>query len=153
MPFRMARMVAAFGAAESLRYHAGWATKIGGETVNLSVPGEWHAYTLREPVGVVGQIVSLEFSVCDGGGQNRGSPLTVGCTVVLKPAEQTPLSTVRLGELILEAGFPPGVVNIVTGYGETAGRALVAHPGCPTRSRSPDRRRWERRSSGPARGT
>ncbi len=57
MPFRMARMVTAFGAAESLRYHAGWATKIGGETVNLSVPGEWHAYTLREPVGVVGQIV------------------------------------------------------------------------------------------------
>jgi phenylacetaldehyde dehydrogenase len=127
MPFRMARMVATFGAAESLRYHAGWATKIGGETINLSVPGEWHAYTLREPVGVVGQIVPWNFPLAMAVAKIAAA-LTVGCTVVLKPAEQTPLSTLRLGELILEAGFPPGVVNIVTGYGETAGRALVAHP-------------------------
>jgi phenylacetaldehyde dehydrogenase len=127
MPFRMARMVAAFGAAESLRYHAGWATKIGGETINLSAPGEWHAYTLREPVGVVGQIVPWNFPLAMAVAKIAAA-LTVGCTVVLKPAEQTPLSTVRLGELILEAGFPPGVVNIVTGFGETAGRALVAHP-------------------------
>lgn len=128
MPFRMARMVAAFGAAESLRYHAGWATKIGGETINLSVPGEWHAYTLREPVGVVGQIVPWNFPLAMAVAKIAPA-LAVGCTVVLKPAEQTPLSTVRLGELILEAGIPSGVVNIVTGYGETAGRALVAHPG------------------------
>jgi phenylacetaldehyde dehydrogenase len=128
MPFRMARMVVTFGAAESLRYHAGWATKIGGETVNLSVPGEWHAYTLREPVGVVGQIVPWNFPFTMAVAKIAAA-LTVGCTVVLKPAEQTPLSTVRLGDLILEAGFPPGVVNIVTGYGATAGRALVAHPG------------------------
>jgi len=128
MPFRMARMVAAFGAADSLRYHAGWATKIGGETVNLSAPGEWHAYTLREPVGVVGQIVPWNFPLAMAVGKIAPA-LAVGCTVVLKPAEQTPLSTLRLGELILEAGFPPGVVNIVTGYGETAGRALVAHAG------------------------
>ena len=127
MPFRMARMAASFGAAESLRYQAGWASKIGGETVNLSVPGEWHAYTLREPVGVVGQIVPWNFPLAMAVAK-IGAALTVGCTVVLKPAEQTPLSTLRLGELILEAGFPPGVVNIVTGYGETAGRALVAHP-------------------------
>ena len=127
MPFRMARMVATFGAAESLRYHAGWATKIGGETVNLSVPGEWHAFTLREPVGVVGQIVPWNFPFAMAVAKIAAA-LTVGCTVVLKPAEQTPLSAVRLGELVLEAGFPPGVVNIVTGYGETAGRALVAHP-------------------------
>ena len=128
MPFRMARMIAAFGAAESLRYHAGWATKIGGETVNLSVPGEWHAYTLREPVGVVGQIVPWNFPLAMAVAKIAAA-LAVGCTVILKPAEQTPLSTVRLGELVLEAGFPPGVVNIITGYGETAGRALVAHPG------------------------
>ncbi len=128
MPFRMARMVAAFGAADSLRYHAGWATKIGGETVNLSAPGEWHAYTLREPVGVVGQIVPWNFPLAMAVGKIAPA-LAVGCTVVLKPAEQTPLSTLRLGELILEAGFPPGVVNIVTGYGETAGRALVATRG------------------------
>jgi phenylacetaldehyde dehydrogenase len=128
MPFRMARMAATFGAAESLRYHAGWATKIGGETRNLSVPGEWHAYTLREPVGVVGQIVPWNFPFVMAVAK-IGPALAVGCTVVLKPAEQTPLSTLRLGELILEAGFPPGVVNIVTGFGETAGRALVAHPG------------------------
>jgi acyl-CoA reductase-like NAD-dependent aldehyde dehydrogenase len=126
MPFRMARMVAGFGAAESLRYHAGWATKINGETINLSVPGEYHAYTLREPVGVVGQIVPWNFPLAMAVAKIAAA-LTVGCTVVLKPAEQTPLSTVRLGELVLEAGFPPGVVNIVTGYGETAGRALVAH--------------------------
>jgi phenylacetaldehyde dehydrogenase len=128
MPFRMARMVATFGAAESLRYHAGWASKIGGATVNISVPGEWHVYTLREPVGVVGQIVPWNFPFAMAVAKIAPA-LAVGCTVVLKPAEQTPLSTVRLGELILEAGFPPGVVNIVTGYGETAGRALVAHPG------------------------
>ena len=128
MPFRMARMVAAVGAAESLRYHAGWATKIGGETINLSVPGEWHAYTLREPVGVVGQIVPWNFPFAMAVAKIAPA-LAVGCTVVLKPAEQTPLSTVRLGELILEAGIPAGVVNIITGYGETAGRALVAHPG------------------------
>jgi acyl-CoA reductase-like NAD-dependent aldehyde dehydrogenase len=127
MPFRMARMAATVGAAESLRYHAGWATKIGGETINPSVPGEWHAFTLREPVGVVGQIVPWNFPLAMAVAKIAAA-LTVGCTVVLKPAEQTPLSAIRLGELVLEAGFPPGVVNIVTGYGETAGRALVAHP-------------------------
>jgi len=128
MPFRMARFGGVSGAVESLRYHAGWATKLHGATVNLSMPGEWHAFTLREPVGVVGQIVPWNFPFVMG--VARIAPaLAVGCTVVLKPAEQTPLSTVRLGELIAEAGFPEGVVNIVTGFGETAGRALVAHPG------------------------
>ena len=128
MPYRMSRMMTAMGAAESLRYHAGWATKIGGETVSISVPGEWHAYTLREPVGVVGQIVPWNFPFVMA--VSKIAPaLAVGCTVVLKPAEQTPLSTIRLGELIAAAGFPDGVVNIVTGFGETAGRALVAHPG------------------------
>jgi phenylacetaldehyde dehydrogenase len=127
MPFRMARYGGVMGAAESLRYHAGWATKMHGATINLSMPGEWHAYTLREPVGVVGQIVPWNFPFVMGVAKIAPA-LAVGCTVVLKPAEQTPLTTVRLGELIAEAGFPPGVVNIVTGFGETAGRALVAHP-------------------------
>jgi acyl-CoA reductase-like NAD-dependent aldehyde dehydrogenase len=128
MPFRMARFGGVSGAAESLRYHAGWATKLHGATIDLSMPGEWHAYTLREPVGVVGQIVPWNFPFVMGVAKIAPA-LAVGCTVVLKPAEQTPLSTVRLGELIAEAGFPPGVVNIITGFGATAGRALVAHPG------------------------
>jgi acyl-CoA reductase-like NAD-dependent aldehyde dehydrogenase len=127
MPYRMAKFGGVFGAAESLRYHAGWATKMHGATVNLSMPGEWHAYTLREPVGVVGQIVPWNFPFVMGVAKIAPA-LAVGCTVVLKPAEQTPLTTVRLGELIAEAGFPEGVVNIVTGFGETAGRALVSHP-------------------------
>ncbi len=127
MPFRMS-YGGVFGAAESLRYHAGWATKLHGATVNLSMPGEWHAFTLREPVGVVGQIVPWNFPFVMGVAKIAPA-LAVGCTVVLKPAEQTPLTTVRLGELIAEVGFPEGVVNIVTGFGETAGRALVAHPG------------------------
>jgi phenylacetaldehyde dehydrogenase len=127
MPFRMAKFGGVMGAAESLRYHAGWATKLHGATINLSMPGEWHAYTLREPVGVVGQIVPWNFPFVMGVAKIAPA-LAVGCTVVLKPAEQTPLTTVRLGELIAEAGFPAGVVNIVTGFGETAGRALVAHP-------------------------
>jgi acyl-CoA reductase-like NAD-dependent aldehyde dehydrogenase len=128
MPFRMAKFGGVFGAAESLRYHAGWATKLHGATVNLSMPGDWHAFTLREPVGVVGQIVPWNFPFVMGVAKIAPA-LAVGCTVVLKPAEQTPLTTLRLGELIAEAGFPEGVVNIVTGFGETAGRALVAHPG------------------------
>ena len=127
MPFRMSKFGGVLGAAESLRYHAGWATKLHGATVNLSMPGEWHAYTLREPVGVVGQIVPWNFPFVMGVAKIAPA-LAVGCTVVLKPAEQTPLTTVRLGGLIAEAGFPAGVVNIVTGLGSTAGRALVAHP-------------------------
>jgi acyl-CoA reductase-like NAD-dependent aldehyde dehydrogenase len=127
MPFRMAKFGGVSGAAESLRYHAGWATKLHGATIDLNMPGEWHAYTLREPVGVVGQIVPWNFPFVMGVAKIAPA-LAVGCTVVLKPAEQTPLTTVRLGELVAVAGFPPGVVNIVTGFGETAGRALVAHP-------------------------
>jgi acyl-CoA reductase-like NAD-dependent aldehyde dehydrogenase len=128
MPFRMAKFGGVFGAAESLRYHAGWATKLHGSTINLSMPGEWHAFTLREPVGVVGQIVPWNFPFVMGVAKIAPA-LAAGCAVVLKPAEQTPLTTLRLGELIAEAGFPEGVVNIVTGFGETAGRALVAHAG------------------------
>ena len=92
------------------------------------MPGsQFLAYTLREPVGVVGQIIPWNFPLLMAAWK-LGPALAVGCTIVMKPAEQTPLSALRLGELIQEAGFPEGVVNIVPGYGETAGEALAAHP-------------------------
>jgi phenylacetaldehyde dehydrogenase len=113
--------------AEVLRYMAGWATKLTGETISLSQPGNFHAFTLREPIGVVGQIIpwNAPMMMC---AWKIAPALATGCTVVLKPAEQTPLTALRLGQLIQEAGFPDGVVNIVTGFGETAGAALAAHP-------------------------
>src|SRR5690349_14716400 len=86
----------------------------------------YFAYTLREPVGLVGQIIPWNFPLLMAAWK-LGPALASGCTVVLKPAEQTPLSALRLGELICEAGFPDGVINIVTGFGETAGAALAAH--------------------------
>jgi phenylacetaldehyde dehydrogenase len=117
-------------AVDIFRYMAGWATKLEGTTIPLSVmytPGvNYHAYTLREPVGVVGQIIPWNFPLLMAAWK-LAPALASGCTVVLKPAEQTPLSALRLGELIVEAGFPDGVVNVVPGYGETAGAALAAH--------------------------
>ena len=111
-----------------LRYYAGQATAIHGETIPNSLPGEIFSYTLKEPVGVVGAIIPwngpLGASVW-----KIGPALATGCTVILKPAEEAPLTALRLGELVLEAGIPPGVVNIVPGYGETAGAALAVHPG------------------------
>jgi phenylacetaldehyde dehydrogenase len=118
-------------AIDLFRYMAGWATKIEGSTFPISVPympgAKFFAYTRREPVGVVGQIIPWNFPLLMAAWK-LGPALAAGCTVVLKPAEQTPLSALRLGELINEAGFPKGVVNIVPGYGETAGAALAAHP-------------------------
>jgi phenylacetaldehyde dehydrogenase len=118
-------------AADLFWYMAGWATKLKGGTVNPSVPylpgAEFHAYTLREPIGVVGQIIPWNFPLLMAAWK-LGPALTTGNTVVLKPAEQTPLSALRLGELMLEAGLPKGVVNVVPGYGETAGAALAEHP-------------------------
>jgi len=118
-------------AIDLFRYMAGWATKIEGTTIPISVPylpgAEFHSYTLREPVGVVGQIIPWNFPLLMAAWK-LGPALAAGCTVVLKVAEETPLSGLRLGQLIQEAGFPPGVVNIVTGFGETAGAALSAHP-------------------------
>jgi len=117
-------------AVDLFRYMAGWATKLEGTTIPLSVPytpgAIYHAYTLREPVGAVGQIIPWNFPLLMAAWK-LGPALASGCTVVLKPAEQTPLSALRLGELFAEAGFPDGVVNIVPGYGETAGAALAAH--------------------------
>ncbi|HEX7875085.1 MAG TPA: aldehyde dehydrogenase family protein [Sphingobium sp.] len=127
MPLMMAKFGGVMAASEQLRYNAGWATKLNGETVTPSAPGEWHAFTLREPVGVVGAIVPWNFPFVMAIAKIAPA-LAAGCTVVLKPAEQTPLSAVILAELIAEAGFPAGTVNIVTGFGETAGAALVDHP-------------------------
>lgn len=118
-------------AVDLFRYMAGWATKIEGTTIPISVPylpgAEFHSYTLREPVGVVGQIIPWNFPLLMAAWK-LGPALATGCTVVLKIAEETPLSALRLGQLVLDAGFPPGVVNMITGYGETAGAALSAHP-------------------------
>ena len=111
---------------ELLRYMAGWSTKITGQQIPISAPGEWHAYSIREPVGVVGQIIPWNFPLMMAVWKIAPA-LAAGCTIVLKPAEQTPLSAIRLGELITEAGFPPGVFNLITGDG-TAGAAVAAHP-------------------------
>jgi phenylacetaldehyde dehydrogenase len=117
-------------AVDLFRYMAGWATKIEGTTIPISVPytpgARYHSYTLREPVGVVAQIIPWNFPLLMAAWK-LGPALAAGCTIVLKPAEQTPLSALRLGELICEAGFPDGVVNIVPGFGETAGAALASH--------------------------
>ena len=117
-------------AADLFHYMAGWATKIEGNTINISVPympgANFHSYTLREPIGVVGQIIPWNFPLLMAAWK-LGPALATGCTVVLKPAEQTPLTALRLAELIAEAGVPEGVVNVVPGFGETAGAALAAH--------------------------
>jgi phenylacetaldehyde dehydrogenase len=119
-------------AADYVRYMAGWATKIEGSTFDLSprmTEGVgYHAYTRREPVGVVACIVPWNFPHLMAIWKIAPA-LATGCTAVLKPAEQTPLTALRLGELILEAGFPPGVVNVITGHGDPAGSALVKHRG------------------------
>ncbi|GAA1027219.1 aldehyde dehydrogenase family protein [Virgisporangium ochraceum] len=114
--------------AELFRYFAGWATKMEGTTIPMSVPGRaFHAYTRREPIGVVAGIVPWNFPLLMACFKIIPA-ITAGNTVILKPAEQTPLTALRLGELLLEAGVPAGVVNIVPGFGDT-GAALVAHPG------------------------
>jgi acyl-CoA reductase-like NAD-dependent aldehyde dehydrogenase len=111
---------------ENFEYFAGWATKIEGETI--PVPGQMFNYTLREPVGVCGQIIPWNFPLLMAAWK-LAPALAAGNTIVLKPAEQTPVGAMELASLIQEAGFPDGVVNVVPGYGETAGAALASHPG------------------------
>jgi len=106
------------------RYYAGWADKLQGKTI--PVQGRYFTYTKHEPVGVVGQIIPWNFPLLMQAWK-LGPALATGCTVVMKPAEQTPLSALRVGELILEAGFPEGVVNLLPGYGPTAGAAVARH--------------------------
>jgi aldehyde dehydrogenase (NAD+) len=106
------------------RYYAGWADKIQGKTIPVN--GRYFCYTKHEPVGVVGQIIPWNFPLLMQAWK-LGPALAAGCTVVMKPAEQTPLTALRVGELIMEAGFPEGVVNILPGYGPTAGAAIARH--------------------------
>jgi phenylacetaldehyde dehydrogenase len=126
-PYAVARVADLPLAVDMFRYMAGWATKITGSTLPLSLPGEYLSYTVREPVGVVAQIIPWNFPLLMAAWKIAPA-LAAGCTIVLKAAEQTPLTALRLGEIIHEAGVPPGVVNILTGFGETAGAALAAHP-------------------------
>src|SRR5262249_30822661 len=128
-PVAVARVADVPLAADLFRYMAGWATKIEGNTIPLSIPGGgFLAYTLREPVGVVGQIIPWNFPLLMAAWK-LGPALAGGGTRVLKVADQRPLSARGRAELIQEAGSPAGAVNIVTGFGETAGAALAAHPG------------------------
>jgi acyl-CoA reductase-like NAD-dependent aldehyde dehydrogenase len=124
-PIFEARHVDIPSAAEVFYYYAGWCTKIEGETI--PVPGNYLNYTLREPCGVCGIITPWNFPILMLAWK-LAPALACGNTAVAKIAEETPLTGLRLGELCQEAGFPDGVVNVVPGYGESAGRALVAHP-------------------------
>jgi phenylacetaldehyde dehydrogenase len=125
-PLAVARVADVPMSVDNLRYMAGWATKLVGESI--PIPGEFHAYTRREPIGVVGQIIPWNFPLLMAAWK-IGPALAAGCTIVLKPAEQTPLSALLLAEIAAEVGIPPGVLNVVPGFGETAGAALAAHHG------------------------
>lgn len=114
-------------AAEAFRYNAGWATKINGETREISLPGDWQAFTLRQAVGVAALILPWNSPLTMTAAKLSGA-LAAGCTAVIKPADLTPLSTTRLVELALEVGFPAGVINVTHGRGSIAGQALVDHP-------------------------
>lgn len=127
MPLTIARGAVA-SCVEFCRYYAGWATKLYGETIETSAPGEFHAYTLREPIGVVAGIIpwnapipSAFYKLCPA--------ICTGNAIILKPAEEASLCVLALGEILNEAGFPPGLVNIVAGRGEIAGEALSSHEG------------------------
>src|SRR3984885_11480918 len=130
-PFAVAQAADVPLAADLFHYMAGWATKIEGNTINISVPympgANFHSYTLREPIGVVGQIIPWNFPLLMAAWK-LGPALATGCTVVLKPAEQTPLTAVRLAGILAEAGVPEGVVNVVTGFGEAGGAGRAAPP-------------------------
>jgi aldehyde dehydrogenase (NAD+) len=111
---------------DTIRYYAGWADKIQGRTIPIR--GQYFCYTRREPVGVVGQIIPWNFPALMAAWK-WGPALAAGCTIVMKPAEQTPLSCLRMAKLAQEAGIPDGVISVVPGYGPTAGAAIVKHPG------------------------
>ncbi len=125
MPMMMAKFAGALGTARNLRYLAGWCGKIDGAVPTTAEPNKL-AYTLKEPVGVVGAITPWNFPFAMEA-DKVGQAMASGCTLVLKPAELTPLGAILLGRLVEEAGIPPGVINIVTGYGDPAGKALVEH--------------------------
>ncbi len=123
-PYQIALEDDVDGTVQHFRYYAGWATKIFGKTTQISP--DYVTYTLHEPVGVVGQIIPWNFPLAMAGWK-LGSALAVGCTVVIKPASETPLSLLYVAELFKEAGFPDGVVNVVPGAGSVAGEAIITH--------------------------
>ena len=128
MPFPAARAMGVGSAISAIRYNAGWPRRLTGESVPVSVPGQWHGYTTHEALGVAALIVPWNAPLAITANK-LSAALAAGCTVVLKPAELAPMTGLRLAELVLEAGFPAGTVNVVTGLGAAAGAALVAHPG------------------------
>lgn len=126
-PYGIVRNMEMPAGVKILRYHAGWATKLNGETRDVSLPGTWHAFTQRQALGVVGLIVpwNVPFNIA----LSKVAPaLAAGCTVVLKPAELTPLTAVKMAEIALEVGIPAGVFNVVQGLGAVAGQAIADHP-------------------------
>lgn len=125
-PLAAAMRVDVSESSERFRYFAGWATKLTGSVLSSQGPEDWHGYTIREPVGVVGLITAWNFPMVMAVNK-LAAALAAGCTAVLKPPENAPLTSLRLAELALEAGFPEGVINVVTGFGHTAGAALAAH--------------------------
>ncbi len=128
-PVTMAKHIDVVNAVNMLHYQAGWASKLGGDYIEPSAApgGAFHSYVRREPVGVAALIVPWNFPLLMA--VNKIAPaLAVGCTCVLKPAEQTSVTALRLADLIAEAGIPAGVVNILTGNGHTAGDRMVSHP-------------------------
>lgn len=127
-PAHLAATIDVPSAAEIFRYMAGWCTKLSGKTLPVSGDGShYHAYTLRQPIGVIGAIVPWNYPLAMAAWKIAPA-LAAGCTMVLKPSEVTPLTALRLAELVLEAGVPEGALNIITGYGQTAGEALITHP-------------------------
>ncbi|MDE1916998.1 MAG: aldehyde dehydrogenase family protein [Sphingomonadales bacterium] len=128
IPYGVSRRMAVGSAISAIRYHAGWPRRLTGESVPVSVPGNWHGYTTHDPLGAAALIVpwNAPFPItCT----KVSAALAAGCTVVLKPAELAPMSGLRLAELVAKAGFPAGVMNVVTGLGAQAGAALVEHAG------------------------
>ncbi len=124
-PIANARLIDVPRTADTFFYFSGWATKLGGETI--PVRGPFLNYTVREPLGVIGAIIPWNFPLLLGA-RKIAAALTVGNTVVIKPAEEASLSTIALAKILAEAGLPPGALNVITGYGEEAGAALVSHP-------------------------
>ncbi len=125
-PYKVARVADVPLTVDMFRYMGGWATKISGKTLPLSAGNDFHSYTLREPIGVVAQIIPWNFPLLMAAWK-LAPALACGCAIILKLAEQTPLSGLRLAQLLDEAGLPPGVVNVLTGFGEGAGAPLAAH--------------------------
>ncbi len=126
-PISLAKPVDVMATVGAFRYYAGWADKIHGTTNSVNMQGDNHAFTLKEAVGVAALIVPWNFPLVMAG-MKLAPALAAGCACVLKPAEDTSLTALRLGELAIEAGFPAGILNIVTGYGHNAGQMLAEHP-------------------------